>query len=441
MKILFISNDLIGGNLAYLLSKEGHEVKLYIEEENRRNNFTNLVTKTADWKSELDWVGKDGLIIFDDVGYGFIQDSLRKDGYTVFGGSAVGDMLEQNRVFGQEIFSGCGMKILPTNNFNDIDSAIRFVQNNPFAWVIKQNGTSSKSLNYVGVFNDGRDVVDVLKTYKLNNANHSQVLTLQKKVTGIEIAITRYFNGKDWVGPMLINIEHKKFFPGDIGPTTSEMGTIGWYEEDENNKLFKETLEKIKPYLQSINYRGIFDINCIVNKDGAFPIEATSRLGSPIIHMQTELNLSSWPDPLLAIAKGEPFKLKHKTGFGIVIVITIPPFPYAKKIDEHSQIGTRVYFDDSMTEEEKSHIHYEEISWNKQEKYLYVSDDRGYVLYVTEHGQTIEEAEKKVYNLIRKIHIPKMMYRNDIGQRFIDHDREQLKNWGYYTPLKKRFWN
>jgi phosphoribosylamine-glycine ligase len=55
------------------------------------------------------------------------------------------------------------------------------------------------------------------------------------------------------------------------------------------------------------------------------------------------------------------------------------------------------------------------------------------VLYVTEHGKTIEEAEKKVYNLIKKIHIPKMMYRNDIGQRFIEHDREKLKNWGYIS--------
>jgi phosphoribosylamine--glycine ligase len=99
MKILFISNDLIGGNLALLLKKEGHSVKLFIEDSGRHENFDNLVTKTYSWKKELPWVGTDGLIVFDDVGYGEIQDDLRKKGYNVFGGSKGGDRLEQDRVF------------------------------------------------------------------------------------------------------------------------------------------------------------------------------------------------------------------------------------------------------------------------------------------------------------------------------------------------------
>lgn len=433
MRILFISNDLIAGHLALLLTKEGHRVKLFIDEEERRNNFKNLVTKTLDWKSELPWVKKDGLIFFDDVGYGFMQDSLRKDGYTVFGGSAKGDMLEQNRAFGQEIFAKCGMNVLQIKNFADVNTAIRFVQKNPAAWVIKQNGSSSKNLNYVGFFEDGRDVLDVLKTYKNNNAHHSQIITLQKKVTGVEIALTRYFNGKDWIGPMLVNIEHKKFLAGDIGPTTSEMGTIGWYETDENNRLFQETLEKIKVYLQKINYRGIFDINCIVNELGAFPLEATSRPGSPIVHLQTELNLSPWSEIILNIAKGKPFDLKYKKGFGIVIVVAIPPFPYTKKINDHSQIGTHIYFLENMTKEDQGHVHFEEVSLHKKGNHHYISDNRGYVLYVTGQGETVEEAQKMAYGIIKKIHIPKMMYRNDIGQRFIDESRQKLKDWGYIS--------
>ena len=85
VRVLFVSNDLIGGNIAYLLKKEGHDVRLFIDDQKRRENFENLVEKTEDWMRELPWVGKDGLIVFDDVGYGKIQDDLRKDGYTVFG--------------------------------------------------------------------------------------------------------------------------------------------------------------------------------------------------------------------------------------------------------------------------------------------------------------------------------------------------------------------
>ena len=86
MNILFISSECIAGNLAILLKKEGHNIKLYIKNKDDRQNFDNLVEKTNDWEKELKWVGKDGLIVFDDVGWGKIQDDLRKKGYKVFGG-------------------------------------------------------------------------------------------------------------------------------------------------------------------------------------------------------------------------------------------------------------------------------------------------------------------------------------------------------------------
>lgn len=430
MKILFVSNDLIAGNVAYLLKKEGHDVKLYIHEEGRRGNLKNLVTKTLDWEKELRWVGKNGLIVFDDTGYGHLQESLRKEGYFVFGGSRAGDSLELNRVFAQEIFEKCNISTLPTFNFKGVGSAISFVKKNPGMWVIKQNGTSSKSLNYVGNLDDGRDVIDVLKSYKNNNYGF-ETITLQKKVSGVEIAATRYFNGKKWIGPTLINIEHKKFFPGDLGPTTSEMGTLGWYDNNDNNKLFQETLAKIEPYLRDINYRGVFDINCIVNKQGTFPLEATSRFGSPIVHLQTELDISDWSSKLEAVAHGNEYKLSYKKGFGIVVVLAIPPFPYTKKTKGYSQIGTNIYFDKSISKNNMCHIHFEEVSYDKIIKEHYISDNRGYVLYVTGYGRSVQEARKKAYDIIEKIYIPKVFYRNDIGLKFIEKSESELREWGY----------
>ena len=66
MKILFISEDLVAGDLAHVLTKEGSSVKLYIEDEGRKESFENMVEKIDSWENELDWVGKDGLIIFDE---------------------------------------------------------------------------------------------------------------------------------------------------------------------------------------------------------------------------------------------------------------------------------------------------------------------------------------------------------------------------------------
>ena len=91
MRVLFVSGELIAGDVAYRLKQEGCEVKLFIEDKSRGDCFVNMVEKTNDWRKELDWVGKDGLIVFDDVGYGKVQDDLRKKGYTVFGGSKESD--------------------------------------------------------------------------------------------------------------------------------------------------------------------------------------------------------------------------------------------------------------------------------------------------------------------------------------------------------------
>jgi len=434
MRILFVSYDLIGADIACRLKQEGHDVKFHIIEKDRRDNLENLVPKTVDWKKELVWVGKgeNSLIIFDNVGYGKKQDQLRKKGYSVFGGCELGDKLEENRQFGKEVFGHYGLNTVPLINIDSVQDAINFVKRNPHAWVIKQNGNDGKDFSYVGEFDDGHDIVNVLENFKLRYTD--TVITLQQKITGVEIGVGRYFNGHDWVGPIEINIEHKKLYPGDLGSTTGEMGTLAWYDDDEKNKLFQETLAKIKPYLEEVDFRGDFDINCIVNEEGVFPLEATARFGSPIIHLHTEIHQSPWGDFLKAIADGKPYDLKWRKGYGIVVLVTVPPFPYNQKAKGVCWKGINVYFDEEA-KKNLEHIHFEEMSVDRHGQY-YISGDHGYILYVTEMGKKVKDVMTKTYDLLKHIYIPKMFYRNDIGLKFINEDYVKLKRWGYIKEPK-----
>lgn len=434
MKILFITNDLIGGDVARLLVKEGHDVKLFIEEKKRRHNFDNIVQKTNNWRKELKWVGKDGLIIFDDVGYGKIQDTLRNKGYSVFGGSELGDKLEMDREYGQSIFARYGLKTVPLKDFENLDDAVMYAKANPKAWVIKRNAGPTKFVSYVSQFDDGRDAIGLMRNYHHNKVTSDLKISLHQKVEGVEMGIGRFFNGEDWVGPIEYNIEHTLFMPGDIGPTTSEMGTLAWYGTDETNKLFKETLAPLKGYLKEIGFKGDMGINCIVNETGAYILEATSRLGSPIVHLQSDIHSSPWGEFMYAIAKGQQYDLKWKKGYGIVVLLAIPPFPYSKESKDANFYGINIYFKD-ITSEEKKFVHYEEVSKRTMEEVeqLYISDNRGYVFYVNGIGTTVSDAQKKAYSIVNKIVIPKMIYRNDIGTRFINESAEKLKKWGYLT--------
>jgi hypothetical protein len=64
-----------------------------------------------------------------------------------------------------------------------------------------------------------------------------------------------------------------------VGLYFPEMGTLLWFDGNEKNRLFKETLAKLKPHIKKIGFRGDMDINCIVNEKGAFPYTSATATG------------------------------------------------------------------------------------------------------------------------------------------------------------------
>lgn len=445
MKILIISKDGDALDLALRLKAEGNDVKLAIKDrEYRRVGDGFGLSKIIDWRKELPWVGKDGLVIFDQSGFGKEQDKLRKAGYSVVGGSEGGDKLEFDRCHAQKIFKKCGMKTVVSRHFTSAEKAIEFVRKNKCCWVVKQNGHADKCFSFTGKLEDGSDVIDLLKHYKRHNNRECLSIDLQERVEGVELANARYFNGKDWIGPVMVSIEHKKLFPYGLGPNTSEMGTLMWFDNNEHNKIFRETLLKITPYLRKIRFKGCFDINCIVNKNGAIPLEATPRFGYPALQVESALVLSPWGEFLKAVADERPYNMKWRKDFGIVVLVAVPPFPYQAINSKYNPEGLRIFFKERLTEDEWNHIHFSDIACKPTLKKggkggfsestdteYYIASKSGYVLCVTGTGSTVEQARESACRLTDKLIIPKMFYRHDIGLKFIEKDRKLLKKWGY----------
>lgn len=435
MRVLFVSRDLSGGDLCYRLKQERHDVKLFIRDKDQRQNLEGMVTKTDDWKRELKWVGKAGLVVFDSTGYGRDQDRLRAQGYSVVGGCELGDKLEDDRAFGEKILSECGIATIPSKSFRSLDEAIAFVKKNRGEWVVKQNGHVSKIFNYVGHMEDGSDVIEILKSYKRNNRKDSRHVELQQRIRGVEIGVARYFNGNDWVGPIEMNIEHKSLCAGGLGPKTYEMGTLIWYDDREDNVLFQMTLKKLGDYLKAIGFRGDIDVNCIVNESGIFPLELTARFGFPSTQLQSTLNISSWGEFLKAVSDGKRYSLRYKREYGIVVLIAVPPFPYMAVSKKYSLQNVGISFREKLTRDEQDRIHYEEVSVRKN-GVLYISGKSGFVLHASGTGKTVEDARKEVYSLVDKIVIPKKFYRTDIGEKFLKQERALLEKWGYLSSEK-----
>jgi phosphoribosylamine--glycine ligase len=403
------------------VKKEGCEVKYYIRDKAEKDVCDGFVDKCDDWKEFKDWAD---VIVLDDIGFGSIAEDLRKEGKLVVGGSIYTDRLEDDREFGQDELKKSGVNILPHWDFVGFDDAIEFVKKNPERYVIKPSGRAQneKELTFVGQEEDGNDVVDVLQHYK-KSWSKKMSLQLQKFVQGVEIAVGAFFNGKDFVQPIFLNFEHKKLFPSGLGPNCGEMGTLAFWCPP--NKLFNETLLKMKPVLEASGYVGYFDLNCIVNSRGIFPLEFTARPGYPTISLQIEGVTSPWSTFLQELAVGKATELKTKKGFQIGVVIAVPPFPFTDPVafKKYSEDATVIFKKPNLDGVHLGDVKLVEDDWR-------LAGQSGYALIATGSGVTVDDARKQAYSRVRNIMIPNMFYRTDIGEKW-NLDSDMLYTWGY----------
>ncbi len=137
-----------------------------------------------------------------------------------------------------------------------------------------------------------------------------------------------------------------------------------------------------------------------------------------------EFHHSPWAEFLGSVARGESYDLEWQEGFGAVVLIAVPPFPFHQNVKSIRPLprGIKINFREEMTKEEmkqlqldEAAIHYDE----RAQKSFHVCSDSGYVMHVSAIGKTVREAQETVYRRISKIVIPKMFYRTDIGVGFL----------------------
>jgi phosphoribosylamine---glycine ligase len=422
-KFLFVSLTGLVGDIAWQVLKEGHEVRYFIGDPEEKDIADGFVPKTDDWEKDVDWAD---VIVFDDtLGQGEKAVDLRAKGKAVVGGTPYTDRLEDDRSFGQEELKKAGVSIIPYADFDNFDAAIAYVQENPTRYVIKPSGAAGnvKRRLFVGDEEDGRDVVRMLEAYKKAFSDEIKVFQLQKRVVGVEVAVGAFFNGKSYVHPINTNFEHKKLFPGNSGPPTGEMGTTMFWSEP--NKIFEQTLLKMEPRLGEEGYVGYIDVNCIVNNNGIYPLEFTSRFGYPTIFIQQEGMITPIGLFLDDLAHGRDPKLKVKSGFQVGVRIVMPPFPFDDNATFESFTKNAVIVFKKGTPEE---VHIEDTKI--VEGQWLVAGTSGVVLTVVGLGQTMKQAREQAYSRVRNILIPNMYYRDDIGERWAE-DSDKLHNWGY----------
>jgi phosphoribosylamine---glycine ligase len=427
VRFLGIGDTVDLGDMYLRLQSAGHEVRVFAADAEAHDVMRSMLRFSDDWREELDWIraaGNDGVVLIETASLGEVQDELRRDGFNVIGGSALGDRLENDREYGQSVLRSVGLQTAASHEFTNFSEAIDFVERTRGRYVFKLNGSEwSSTRGYVGAMASGDDMRAFLRSAQRTwPSDEEPSFVLMDHLSGVEVGVGAFFNGERFLEPANLDWEHKRFFPGDIGELTGEMGTVVTYHGAE--RIFEASLGRVAPLLRETGYCGYVNLNTIANDEGIWPLEFTCRFGYPGFPILDSLHKCGWDEIFRSLIARDARRVPTHDGYSVGVVITVPPFPYSSGYDALGK-GRPICFEDDLDDIDRDSLHYGEV--DIRDGQLVTAGLIGYIMVVTGLGESIEAAREQAYRRVNKVVIPNARYRNDIGVRLIQRDLAEMQ--------------
>jgi len=425
--VLLISKEGDGLGVAHRLSQEGCRVKAWVRDPKMGRALEGIIDRIDDWVPHLDSAD---LVITDSVGLGRFETQLKASGRPLLGCSSVLDKVELSRGLGMRLFDTAGIATPETYEFNSCAAADHLIQSQPWrsGWVLKPDG--NKSASKTMVIKEEAHWPESLSKLSPDSSG-----IVQRRLDGIEVSTEGWFNGTQFVPPFNHTFEEKRFLAGGLGQNTGCMGNVVLAADQRGNALTHATVARLSGFLQQVGYRGPLDINCIVNEEGAFALEATSRMGYDAVEALAEGLTVPLSDFLYGIATGSAKECPLTDQTMIAVRVSVPPWPVRQPDgDSHGELV------EGIDDETLPHLFLTDV-YRDNEGYKTAAGD-GVLLKATAKGpaRRLEDDQlqddytyycrSRVYRLLEKIKVSSKQYRIDIGQR-VNKDMAKLKSLGW----------
>jgi len=246
------------------------------------------------------------IVMFPDIGVGDLVDYLRKQGKTVFG-AGMGEILETRRYISKKIMGEYGILYPETTvavGVSDLRKKLQGMENVFVKFDIFRGSAET-------FFVKNYDMVRLrLDNLELDFGPFAEDITflIEKKMEGPEAGFDLFFNGKDFLKPYMYGYEVKG--------TGSYISV--WKEE--MPEPLKDVAEKIKPFLQEVDYRGAISTEGIVVDGKMYLIDWCCRFFYPGSALYTEV-IENYSEVISAVARGENVRIQNKTKYSGAVAL------------------------------------------------------------------------------------------------------------------------
>lgn len=343
-------------------------------------------------------------------------DALNKAGFKTFGPRANAAIIEGSKVFSKELMQKYNIPTAEYKVFDNAEEAIEYIkERNEFPTVIKADGLAlGKGVIIPENLDDAIAGVKEIMEDKIFGASGNNIV-VEEFLTGPEVSVLAFTDGK-CVKPMVSSMDHKRALDGDKGLNTGGMGTVSpnpYYTQE----VAKECMDKIfMPTINAMNnegrtFKGCLYFGLMITPKGPKVIEYNCRFGDP----ETQVVLLRLKTDIVDIFEAidnetlSDLDVEWSDDACACVIMASGGYPksYPKGIEitglSNGQLdGVTVYHAGTKLKDNK----------------LVTSGGR--VLGVTALGDTLENALKKSYDAVEKIHFEGAHYRRDIGKRALE---------------------
>lgn len=343
-------------------------------------------------------------------------DALKEAGFKTFGPRANAAIIEGSKVFSKELMQKYNIPTAEYKVFDNAEEAIEYIkERNEFPTVIKADGLAlGKGVIIPENLDDAIAGVKEIMEDKIFGASGNNIV-VEEFLTGPEVSVLAFTDGK-CVKPMVSSMDHKRALDGDKGLNTGGMGTVSpnpYYTQE----VAKECMDKIfMPTINAMNnegrtFKGCLYFGLMITPKGPKVIEYNCRFGDP----ETQVVLPRLKTDIVDIFEAidnetlSDLDVEWSDDACACVIMASGGYPksYPKGIEitglSNGQLdGVTVYHAGTKLQDNK----------------LVTSGGR--VLGVTALGDTLENALKKSYDAVEKIHFEGAHYRRDIGKRALE---------------------